>query len=63
MGKKRKLQKKMQVFIASMVDELSLQLINPGHHSVRLFIGNTKIFVSSPYMKEFLSYRCLFMLR
>ena len=28
----------MQVFIASLVGELSLQWINPGHHRVRLFI-------------------------
>ena len=41
----------MQIFIASLVGELSLQWINPGHHRVRLFIGSTKIFVSSPYTK------------
>ena len=42
----------MQVFIASLVGELSLQWINPGHR-VHLSIGSTKIFVSSPYTKEF----------
>ena len=64
MGKKCKLQKKItQVFIASVVGELSLQSINPGYHRVRLFIGNTKIFVLSPYTKEFQSYRRLFTFR
>ena len=59
MGKKCKLQKKItQVFIASLVGELSHQWINPGHHRIRLFIGSTKIFVSSPYTKRFQSYRC-----
>ena len=43
----------MQVFIASLLGKLSLQWINPGHHRVRLFIGSTKIFVSSPYTKDF----------
>ena len=56
-------EKIMQVFIASLVGELNLQLINPGNHRVRLFIGSTKFFVSSPYMKEFQSYRRLFTLR
>ena len=45
-----------QVFIASLMGELSLQWINPGHQCGRLFIGSTKIFVSSPYMKGFQSY-------
>ena len=52
MGKKCKLQKKTtQVCIASLVGELSLQWIHPGHHLVRLFIGSANIFVSSPYTK------------
>ena len=53
-------EKIMQVFIASLVGELSLQWINPGHHRVRLFIGSTNIFVLFPYTKGFQSYRCLF---
>ena len=54
MGKKRKLQKKFtQVFVASLVGELSLQWIHPGHHRVRLCIGSTKIFVSSLYTKGY----------
>ena len=32
----------MQVFIASLVGDLSRQWINPGHHSVRLSIGIQK---------------------
>ena len=56
-------EKKMLVFIASLAGELSLPWINPGRHRVHLFIGSTKIFVSSPYMKGFQSYRRLFTLR
>ena len=64
MCKKRKLQKKItQVFIASLVGELNRQWIYPGHHRVRLSIGSTKIFVSSPYTKRFQSYRRLVTLR
>ena len=43
----------MQVSIASLVGELSLQWINPEHHRVRLFMESTKIFVSSPCRKRF----------
>ena len=64
MGKKRKLQKNfMQVFIALLVSELTLQWVNPGHHRVPLFIGSSKILASSSYTGEFLSYGRLITLR
>ena len=54
MSKKRKLLKKfMQVFIDSLVGELSLQWMNPGHHCVRLFIGSTKILFHLHTLKDF----------
>ena len=55
-------EKNYTIFITSMVGEVSLQWIHPGHHHVHLFIGSTKIFVPSPYMKGFQSYRRLFVL-
>ena len=42
-------EKNTQVFISSLVGELSRQWTNSGNHLVRLSIGSTKIFVSSPY--------------
>ena len=55
--------KYMQLFIALLVSELTLQWINPGHHHVSLFIGSSKILVSSSYTGGFLSYERLFMLQ
>ena len=56
-------EKIMQVFIVLLVGELTLWWINPGHHRVPLFIGSSKILVSSLYTGGFLSYGRLFTLR
>ena len=53
----------MQVFIALLVGELTLPWINPGHHHISLFIGSSKILVSSSHTGGFLSYGRLFTLR
>ena len=45
------LEKFIQAVIASLVSEFTLQWINPGHHCVCLFIGNTKSLVLSPYSR------------
>ena len=64
MGKNASSRKKfMQVFIALLVGELTLQWINPGHHRVPLFIGSSKILASSSYTGGFRSYGRLFTLR
>ena len=52
-----------QVFITLLVGELTFQWITPGHHRVPLFIGSSKILVSSSYTGGFLIYRRLFTLR
>ena len=43
----------MQVFITSLVGELSLQWIIPGHHRGRLFIGSTKSLFHLHTRKDF----------
>ena len=43
----------MQVFIVSLMGELSLQCINPGHHRVCLFIGSTKSLFQIHTRKDF----------
>ena len=43
----------MQAFIASLVGELSLQWINPGHHRVCLFIVSTKSLFHLPTRMDF----------
>ena len=43
----------MQVCIASLVGDLSLQWINPGHHRVSLFIGSKKSLFHLHTQKDF----------
>ena len=43
-------------FIALLVGELILQWITPWHHHVPLFIGSSKIRISSSYTGRFLTY-------